>query len=696
MRIRFSIAETYIYLKILTTHTVRLKFAKINGLYTYNNKKNRIDFGEKTVIVGSNNTGKSSIFKALKYFLNSLVEFNAAAPGPWDWQNEHTMTIGLELNRIEARCIAEMLSSEMSDENDPLIDSRVCNWLTPKLKHITLTIRWNDARFPDIPVRIQYFLRLEKLKVTVWADEFNGDTSVVSMDVKKIRPSFDSSSNNIDNTETEEDDENELSENKIQPLFPNIVCDMLDGDRSNEEFYKLLENEGANVSRFPANITFFDQDAARNNTRKSEFLMTMSNDPQENRTCSFFVILGHMLMQRFEFISEKRSFMESNSFEKQPLKDDGSNLQSFLFWLQHSDRNTQAAFFAIQRAFNKVVGNENLLFSVSVIEDKDKINAQASERSANACRHRITIQFAERLEQKQKYTDFVSIGAGIKETLFLLAKCFERRDKVILMDEPATNLHPTMIRRLMDEIFASNDQESKSGQVVIITHSPSVASLEMLSSMNQIVRIDRIQYSIIVQPSQSDRNWITSHLSTFHLFKPEALFSKQIALVEGPSDKLFLDVLLKHYGSDMTRDDVLTVDVGSISSFPKFGRLLDIFQVPYIILADNSEKNLFEPSEVFTLDIQATSLANNKDKTVYCFQKDLEAFFDSLEQLLHQQIQSAYNTKPERAYHFAKKLIEKYGSNASKMTPARLLVNWVMEDHHNMVNKIQRPCKANT
>ena len=146
------------------TYVVRLKSAKNNGLYTYNDKNNRIDFGEKTVIVGPNNTGKSSIFKALKYFMNSLVEFNGMVPGPWDWQNNHNMTVELELNPIEAECIAEMLSSEISDENYPSVNIRVCNWLRPKLKHITLTIRWSDARFPNIPVQIQYFFAFKEIK----------------------------------------------------------------------------------------------------------------------------------------------------------------------------------------------------------------------------------------------------------------------------------------------------------------------------------------------------------------------------------------------------------------------------------------------------------------------------------------------------------------------------------------------------
>ena len=306
----------------------------------------------------------------------------------------------------------------------------------------------------------------------------------------------------------------------------------------------------------------------------------------------------------------------------------------------------------------------------------------------------MTVLFAETLGQKQKYTDFTRIGAGIKETLFLLAKCFERRDRVILMDEPATNLHPTQIRRLMDEILSSNEHRDETGQVVVITHSPSVASLEMLSSMNKIARVDRTEYSRIVQPSRIDSDWIAENLATFHLLKPEVLFSKQIVLVEGASDKFFLNALLKHHKSSVPVDDILILDVGGISSFPKFGRFLDVFEIPYVILADKDQKNPFSPNEVFTLNSKSSSLEGCEDKTVHCFKNDLETFLTELDPSLYSQMQSNYKKKPECAYYFVKELLAKGDSDTSQNSPAMLLIKWITRDHRGMINKSQRPCKS--
>ena len=54
---------------------VRIRFMEIKGLYSYGSENSRIDFGEKTLIVGPNNSGKSSILKALDFFLRSLTEY---------------------------------------------------------------------------------------------------------------------------------------------------------------------------------------------------------------------------------------------------------------------------------------------------------------------------------------------------------------------------------------------------------------------------------------------------------------------------------------------------------------------------------------------------------------------------------------------------------------------------------------------
>ena len=641
---------------------VRIRFAEISGLYSYG-EKSRIDFGEKTLIVGPNNAGKSSIFKALKFFIKSLAEFDSMDPKPWDWQDVHEMTVGFELDDAEARYTAETLSvNDMSNEHSPgLALDTVIAWLTPKVRHITLTIRWNDVPFQPTINQIDYFLYLEDLNATVCSRIYNGDVWVT----KHPKPHFQYKPN--------------------LTLFPMAIKGMLDGALTKEKFTALLSQEGARISGFPVVTRLMDAEApALADAKRIQFVVKMSgNRTPTNGSYSFFVMFGYMLKQRFAFVSEQRNFLESNDIEKLPLKDDGSNLQSFLFWLQNGGKDEQTAYFAIQNKFSKVAGSQNISFRASITE-REELPDQSVLAPARGkiLPDKATVLFAETLGQRPKYTDFTLIGAGIKEILFLLTKCFECRDRIILMDEPATNLHPVQIKRLIGEILAPNEQNGESGQVVIITHSSSMASLEMLSAVNVVARVNRTEYSHIVQPVGEDKKWIVGNLETFHLLKSDILFAKKVVLVEGWSDKIFLESIINHdSGSGTAGDDIVVLDVGGSGSFKKFRKFLEIFKIPFAILADNDAKNRFGPDEVLEINHESLPLWDGEYKIVYLLEKDLEYCLNCLAPKLYKEIASKYKTKPERAYHFVRRFFAENGSNTTRSNPSlRHLKEMVVKD----------------
>ena len=170
------------------------------------------------------------------------------------------------------------------------------------------------------------------------------------------------------------------------------------------------------------------------------------------------------------------------------------------------------------------------------------------------------------------------------------------------MDEPAANLHPTLIKRLMHEILAPGGQV-KPGQIAVITHSQAMASLEMLSSVNKIARVGRHEYSEIVQPSKEEEEWISKYIATFHLLKPDILFSQKVILVEGESDRIFVEAIL-NLCAEHERDsvDYIVVEVGGKPSFPKFQTFLNIFKINFVILADGDAEGMFESQGAVMLE----------------------------------------------------------------------------------------------
>ena len=105
------------------------------------------------------------------------------------------------------------------------------------------------------------------------------------------------------------------------------------------------------------------------------------------------------------------------------------------------------------------------------------------------------------------------------------------------MDEPATNLHPILIKKLMSKILL-NENDEEQNQIIIITHSPTLANIESLSSSN-IIRIDKKNTSIVIQSTYNDKVWLNKNLPVFHQLDLSILFSKGVILVEGPSDATF-------------------------------------------------------------------------------------------------------------------------------------------------------------
>ena len=618
---------------------VRIRFMEIKGLYSYGSEKNRIDFGEKTLIVGPNNSGKSSIFKALDFFLRSLTEYTDRESKPWHEQDTHEMTVGFALNDPERRYTAEVLlfRNPKGTQSFTLAQRNVVEWLACQLKNITLTIQWIESPFSRMSYRPQYLLQLNELGITINAQEYNSDAWAAKDSAVPFQSGIDTQN------------------------FGNVIEESILQDSLKKEFVSLLGQRGLVVTKVPVMGYLNNETLTPDEKNRIQSLIDMSgnNIPAHNDNWPFFVVLGYMLRAKFVFVSEQRRFLESNDLEKMPLKEDGSNMHSFLFWLKNGDRHGQEAYAAIQNKFKKLHSWNGTPFSVSVTEGQTREPQQNLESAGRQVYPGKAItSFPDASGQKLGFVDFAHVGAGIKETLFLLSSCFDRQDKIILMDEPAANLHPMLIKRLMHEILTLDGQGVESGQIVVITHSPAMASLELLSSVNKIARVDRHEYSEIVQPSKEDEEWISKHLATFHLLKSDILFSKKVILVEGQSDKIFVEAILnlcdEHEGGST---DYITVDVGGKCSFEKFQTFLKIFKMQFVILADGDAGKKFKQQDAETLTIDSLSQGNNLgNKTVYTLEEDLEHLLACLDKKLYDECKGIYEKKPELSYHFIKRL----------------------------------------
>ena len=267
---------------------VRIKFIEINGLYSYGGEKNRIDFGDKTLIVGPNNSGKSSIFKALDFFLRSMTEYTDRDSGPWHGQDTHEMTVMFALNESERWYAAEVLLIRGTKGMQPftLAQRNTVEWLACRLKNITLTIRWFEDQFRYTSYRPRYVLHLDELGITINSDKYSSSVWAAKDSTVPPRP-FISNQN-----------------------FGNVMGELPLQDSPKKKLASSLGQHSLAVANVPA-IGGLNRDAQTPDGRnRIQSLRDMSENriPPYERDCPFFAALGHMLQPKFVFISEQRRF----------------------------------------------------------------------------------------------------------------------------------------------------------------------------------------------------------------------------------------------------------------------------------------------------------------------------------------------------------------------------------------------------
>ena len=128
-------------------------------------------------------------------------------------------------------------------------------------------------------------------------------------------------------------------------------------------------------------------------------------------------------------------------------------------------------------------------------------------------------------------------------------------------------------------------------------------------------------------------------------------------------------------------DGVAVVSVGG-SSFDRFRRFLDIFEIPFVIMADNDAENRFDPKEMLKMSLESFPQAEGwASKKVCLLKKDLEGLLSDLEPKMYGEAEYKYRTKPERAYHFVRQFFAEESSGDSRnVVLLKCLKEWIMKD----------------
>ena len=285
------------------------------------------------------------------------------------------------------------------------------------------------------------------------------------------------------------------------------------------------------------------------------------------------------------------------------LTSDGSNLSLFLLGLKTSPTYARRKRFRdIQQAFERVFKFEKLTFDVILRH----IELGATLRKETlAVPVPVTVVVDE--ESKEEFP-LADAGAGVSECIYLLALVLGSRDSVVLLDEPSLNMHPSLMREVLDNIHNMGEN-----QIMVTTHSPAIVSFMAFENSAGIFYVRKSRSSSIIRALDGEAlAELVGKTQLLHIIDPGIFFARCVVLVEGESDKNLLIGIWNGIGHEtrwgLNYNDVAVVQVDGKENFPTYTKMLDAFDVPYMIVADNDARDLFE--QVTTVSKETADLGD--------------------------------------------------------------------------------------
>jgi hypothetical protein len=250
---------------------------------------------------------------------------------------------------------------------------------------------------------------------------------------------------------------------------------------------------------------------------------------------------------------------------------DGAAIGAELYRLKNGYDNERSRFEEIRATFRRLTGR--------VLDVRSRLVQQGDSDRKMIIEPTVAGFHGERLVELS--------GAGIQEALVISVLLHGEVGRVVVLDEPAVNLGPTVQRRLIGSVRGR-------GQYVLITHSADLVPVEEPRDLDRIVRI---------APGRSGsevHRWQTGGIGQDELFRQlnlmepthvrGLLFAAAVILCEGATEVGALSRWWRESSRislpDPQSANIPVISVDGDGGFGAYIRYLDAFDVPWAIVAD--------------------------------------------------------------------------------------------------------------
>ncbi|MBL7559853.1 AAA family ATPase [Olleya sp. YSTF-M6] len=297
-----------------------------------------------------------------------------------------------------------------------------------------------------------------------------------------------------------------------------------------------------------------------------------------------------------EILKQKAS-LNLKDKERQELKDAQDKIQE----LQDKLYNPESILSykeEVNKHFQELFPNTKI-----ELDEKDKV-----KWTENSIGKSFSIHFEQKNKDGMKDdsipTNYDKVGHGaVRSAIFSLllmkdiAEEFERvinrKDYIVLFEEPELFLHPKLMKQLRSLIYKVSEAESPY-QVLCASHSPQMIDItKEKSSLVRMVKDDfgTIFYQINDEFLKESREIQTkvqlkqemNELLRFNPFLCESFYADEVILVEGATE----EIIIRGYLSEVeVSKDLFVVNCGTVTNIPFYQKIFARFSIKYHVICD--------------------------------------------------------------------------------------------------------------
>jgi len=588
---------------------MKLKKLSVKNFLSYGNERQEIDFtrSQITYIVGPNNSGKSNLIRILNFVAEvTLMDPQSKAPPSFPYEmflqqskRNVEIVVDLEMSDKERQVIKDFILCTFIRQiygfNDPR--TRIMKQILDKYKDGFFDIIGNDISIvikSNInnhirPIKHFVKLYLQNKQFYLFENRINNIDSIFNIEpnfeIQHAIPFYDVLISDYENrylggNHIPDNPKNELDASYI---LPNIAS--------------LLESELSSKAPFPGIINRVDMPVfvVSGYPTESEYtlLFEQTNTSLKNygfkdnehvslstliyaifSTSLIWVPDIHSKIPNYEEITIKNDISTTS---KMPAKMDTEKLLNRLFNMSTSNKlSDYNRFKKVRSDFQEFTGMD---FRFVINDDIDKnVKVMALEMMNGDSSWPITYS-----------------SAGLIEILTLLTSIAESKDKILLLDEPAQNMHPSFQNRFLNTLLKS--LEEYGGQTIIVTHSPFMLSKAKIGDIWRTNRLNEYTHIISVEDELKKVEKKGEKLLQkvgVELDKADIrslLFSRGGLFVEGLSDKFVVEVLesklmQKEKGMGLYDNEWTIVSMNAKGNTEKYLKFAETLGLGYAFLLD--------------------------------------------------------------------------------------------------------------